>query len=156
LGIWDRFIGKCEVTISKIVADEAKWASREFEDIRIDLEPYGQQGRITIIDVEPPTVAQFYEDAASISNRYDIHSGEQEILAFSCTSKDDWLICAADKAVFRVLGFLGKGDVGVSLEEVLQKIGLSAPNLEWKYTKKFREKFTSLGQVDAVQEGYIP
>jgi hypothetical protein len=39
LGIWDRFIGKCEVTISRIVADEAKWASQEFEDIRIDMEP---------------------------------------------------------------------------------------------------------------------
>jgi hypothetical protein len=76
-------------------------------------------------------------------------------LAFSCTSKDDWLICAADKAVFGVLGFLGKGDGGISLEEVLQKIGMSGPNLEWEYTKKFREKYTNLGQVDAVQEGRI-
>ncbi|MHC4476593.1 MAG: hypothetical protein ACYTEL_13165 [Planctomycetota bacterium] len=77
-------------------------------------------------------------------------------MAFSCTSEDGWLICAADKAVFRVLGFLGKADRGISLEEVLQKIGLSQPNLEWEYTKKFREKYTNLGQVDAVQEGHAP
>jgi len=50
LGIWDTFIKKCDITISKIVADEAKWASQEFQDISIDLEHYKEQ--IKIIDVE--------------------------------------------------------------------------------------------------------
>lgn len=26
LGIWDTFLQKCDVTVSKTVADEAKWA----------------------------------------------------------------------------------------------------------------------------------
>ena len=57
LGIWDEFIKKCDVTISRIVANQAKWASQEFEDIRIDLEPYEQQGLIKIIDLEPTLVS---------------------------------------------------------------------------------------------------
>jgi hypothetical protein len=40
LGIWDSFIKNCDVTVSQIVADQAKYASQEFEDICIDLEPY--------------------------------------------------------------------------------------------------------------------
>ncbi len=51
MDIWDEFIKRCDVTISKIVADEAKWASQEFQDIRIDLEPHEQQGVIKIIDL---------------------------------------------------------------------------------------------------------
>ena len=35
LGLWDSFLAKCDVTISRIVADEAKYASRELEDVQI-------------------------------------------------------------------------------------------------------------------------
>jgi hypothetical protein len=66
-------------------------------------------------------------------------------------SPEDWRVCSADHAVFRVLGMFAKVKQGISLEEVLQKIGLSR-KLEWKYTKKFREKYTSMGQVDSIQD----
>jgi len=45
---------------------------------------------------------------------------------------------------------LGKAEQGISLEELLQSIGLSQA-LEWQYTKKFREKYTRLGQIDFTQ-----
>ena len=148
LGIWDAFIEKCDVTISKIVADEAKWASQEFQDIRIDLEPY--EAIIKVIDLEPAIVKSFYEKF-NLRYKAGIHDGEKETLAFLCESPENWSVCSADAAVFMVLGLLGKGNQGISLQEILQKIGLSQSSLEWEYTKKFREKYTRMGRIDSVQ-----
>jgi len=151
LDIWDEFIKRCDVTMSKIVADEAKWASREFQDISIDIEPYEQQGKVKVIDLEPAIVKSFYEKF-NLRYKAGIHDGEKETLAFLYDSPENWSVCSADGAVFMVLGFLGRGDQGISLQEILQKIGLSQSGLEWEYTKKFREKYTRMGQVDSIQD----
>ena len=67
LGLWDVFIERCTVTIARTVADEAKWASQEFEDIPIDLMPYEDQQRIKIIDIELnlTTVDNYYMNMMS-------------------------------------------------------------------------------------------
>ena len=149
LNLWETFIEKCNVTISRIVADEAKYASRDYTDVPIDLNPYETKGSINIIDVELPVVQKFHE---KFNQSYQpiIHDGEKETLAFLCNSSDDWLICAADKAIFMVLGFLGRGECGISLEEILKQTGMSQ-SLEWEFTQKFRELYTHKGQIDAIQ-----
>jgi hypothetical protein len=48
------------------------------------------------------------------------------------------------------LGLLARTEQGISLEEVLIQIGLSR-QLEWKYTKKFREKYMQMGKIDSAQ-----
>ena len=75
---------------------------------------------------------------------------EDETLAYLFQSSGDWNVCAADGAVFRVLGFLGRSDQGISLEELLNKIGLGQ-QLQAQYSKKFREKYTRTGEIDSVQ-----
>ena len=150
LGIWEDFIRRCDVTVSQTVADQAKWASQEFEDIRINLDPYKNQELINIFDVDISLAKSFHNRFNEVY-KAEIHSGEKETLAFLCNSSENWLVCAADKAVFRVLGLLGKAKQGISLEEVLKEIGLSQSNLEWRYTKKFREKWSSKGQIDFIQ-----
>ncbi len=119
LGIWDEFLGHCDVTISKIVEGEAKWASRELEDIYIDLEPYQEKGLIDIVEVDFSVVKEFY-DRFDLLYKSIIHDGEKEMLAFLYNSPKEGFVCSADKAVFRVLGAVGKGDRGISLEEVLK------------------------------------
>ena len=150
LGIWDKFIEKCDVTISRIVADEAKWVSTEVEDICIDIEAYERQHLVKIIDVDLSVAKTFY-DKFDVQYKDIIHPGEKETLAFLCNSPENWLVCSADKAVFRVLGLLGKSDKGISLEEVLKQIGLSQ-ELEWQYTKQFCEKWTHAGKKDSIQD----
>jgi hypothetical protein len=98
------------------------------------------------------SVAKTFYDKFDMQYKAIIHSGEKETLAFLCNSSENWLVCSADGAVFRVVGLLGRIEQGISLEEILEKIGLSRRNLEWKYTKKFREKYTRLGQVDSIQD----
>ena len=81
LGIWDKFIKKCDVTISHTVADEAKYASLEFEDIHIDLESYEQQNLIKIVDVELSVIKTFH-DKLNRLYKDAVHDGEEATLAF--------------------------------------------------------------------------
>jgi len=161
LDIWDKFLEKCYVSISQTVANEAKWASQEFEDIKIELDTYKERNLVKIIEPELSVAGTFY---AKLPNAYkdyvEVQDGEIQTLAFLCGSSADYRLCSSDGAVFRILGLLGKGEQGISLEEVLKQIGLqpgifwdniTPRNEDWKYTKKFREKYTCLGQIDFTQ-----
>ncbi|MHC4173790.1 MAG: hypothetical protein ACYTBX_10220 [Planctomycetota bacterium] len=150
LGIWDIFIQRCNVTITRTVAAEAKYASLEFEDIQIDLESAENQTLVKIVDVDIPVVKTFY-DKFDLLYKAIIDPGEKETLAFLYNSSENWLVCAADKAVFRVIGLLGLGQQGISLEEVLEEIGFQR-DMKPQYTKNFREKWTHIGQVDSIQD----
>ena len=149
LGIWDDFIKYCDVSISRIIVDDQALYTEDGKK-HIDLNPYEERELIKIIDVEASVVKVFY-DKFDLSYQADIHDGEKETLAFLYDSLENWLVCFSDHAVFRVLGLLGKAEQGISLEEILEQIGLSKL-LEWKYTKRFREKWTLKGQVDFVQD----
>lgn len=151
LGIWDEFILRCDVTVSRTVAEEAQYTSREFEDVCIDLESYAVEDRIVIVDVQLSDIRTFREKF-DLTNKVIVHAGELETLAFMLSSLENWRVCAADKAVFRVLGLLGRGERGISLEEILKEIGLWQ-DMERHYTKKFREEHTRRGQIDCVQDG---
>jgi len=150
LDLWDSLIEKCDVTISRIVANEAKYASQEYEDISIDLEAYEEQGRIRILEVETSVVKTFYDKLDAVYKDI-VHDGEKETLALLCDSPENWSVCAADKAVFRVLGLLGKAARGISLEEILTALGQSPSTLEPQYTKKYRDTWTRIGQADFIQ-----
>ncbi len=74
--------------------------------------------------------------------------GETDSLAF-LYSQEKGLICASDKIVFKSLGSLGLGEQGISLEEVLDKVGLSR-QVESQLTKKFRLKYTLQGEQEGI------
>lgn len=150
LGLWDDFISKCDVTICRTVAeDELVFAETDKgkEYIEHGLKSDEEKSLIKIIDIGLSVVKTFRE---SIPVFYDIHEGEEETLAFLFNSTEEWKVCAADKAVFKILGYFNRMEQGISLEEVFRKVGYSK-ELEWKYTKKFREQYTREGQVDAIQ-----
>jgi len=81
LEIWDEFITKCDVAISRTVAEEAKFASLEFKDICINLDIYEEQNLVKIIDVELSNIKAFHEKFEQQYN-ISIHAGEKETLAF--------------------------------------------------------------------------
>ena len=149
LGIWDDFIKHCNVGISRIIADDEALYTEDGEK-QINLKPYEEQSLVKIIDVQPSIVKIFY-DKFDLLYKADIHDGEKETLAFLFDSTEDWLVCSADHVIFIILGRLGKAEQGISLEEILKEIGLSQ-NIEWQYTKKFREKYTRMGQANSIQD----
>jgi hypothetical protein len=89
--------------------------------------------------------AQFHQLFAG-----EIDEGKAESLAYVCSQKVDHLICSADKIVFRVLGCLGKGEQGVSLEEVLRQCGLSR-KLQREFGEEYRKQWTSYGVAEGLQ-----
>jgi len=157
LGFWKKFIKCYDVTIARTVVDEVLHPGKScsFDYIDYPFEEAAEQGFITIVDMVPSTVQSFLKDS-QVKDQYAIDPGEAEALAFLASTSEKFVLCSADGSVFRVLGFLGKGEQGASLEEILKNIGFSKNNLEWKYTKKFCEKYTRMGQVDSIQsKGFI-
>jgi hypothetical protein len=148
LGMWDEFLKHCDVTISRIIAEDQVLYTEDGCQ-HIDLNSYEKQNHIKFLDVGPD-IAKRFHDKFNPLYKAIIHDGEKETLAFLCSASEAWQICASDGAVFRVLGLLGKGTQGISLEEILTEIGLSR-KLEWQFTKKFREVYTQKGQIDATQ-----
>lgn len=159
LGLWDAFLKHCHVTTSRIIAEDQTLYTEDGCQ-RINLKPYEEQQLISILDVDVFAVQQFHAKF-NLSYKADIHDGEKETLAFLCQSSEKWLLCSGDRAVFRVIGLLNKGDQGISLEEILSQIGLSVGikwdqvtpqnKAYWPYTRKFREQWTRKGQIDFVQ-----
>ncbi len=149
LGLWDVFLDSCDVTITRTVADEAKYASMELKDIRIDVEAYEKKGRIHVIELDVSQVKAFGEKFDPCYQAI-MHDGEKETLALLSGSDIEWKLCSSDGAVYRVLGLLGRGENGISLEEILCKIGRTMA-LDWRYSKAFRVKYTMAGQADSIQ-----
>ena len=150
-GIWSRLIAQCEVSLPRTVVDEAAFAddsngNRHYIDIEDDI----SHGRVKIFDVSLTDLQKFQQrfDPLYISQ---IDPGELEALAYLCNSTQTYSISSGDAIVYRVLGRLGKGDQGISLEEVLARIGLQQSRIGWQFTRKFREKYTQDGFSDMMQ-----
>jgi len=151
IGLWEKLIERCDVTIARTVVEEAVHIGQcsSLDYIDFPFEKAAEQGRIKIIALDLRAIQSFLRDS-TIEIKYAIDPGEAETLTFLMSSSEDFLMCTADGPVFSVLGFMNKAEKGISLEEVLNKIGLARP-LEWQFTKKFREKYTRKGQIDATQ-----
>jgi hypothetical protein len=152
LALWERVRDQCDVHLSRIVAekevlfqpgDEGGYG----EDI--DLLPDISGGKVQVYDVTASELKAFREQFDSLYLG-DLDDGEAESLTYMTRQSDDYLISSGDAIVFRVLGNLGRGEQGLSLEEVLQRIGLGR-TLEWPYSKAFREKYTRQGETDMLQ-----
>ena len=151
IGLWQSLLDRCEIYLSRIVADvEVRYyRGKEWDEV-IDLSADIKSGRIRVFDVDVSEVKTFCGQFDRVYLE-KLDDGEAESLTFMLCRPDDWLISSADAIVFRVLGNLNHADRGVSLEEVLTKIGLTRRDLPQQYTRKFREKFTSMGAQERIR-----
>jgi len=136
LGFWEKFIERNDVTIARTVVEEVVHTGQccSFDYIDFPFEQAAKQNRIRIIDVDLTNIQSFLRDSR-VAEQYAIDPGEAETFAFLGDTPEGFVLCSADGPVFRVLGFLGRGEQGVSLEEILKGVGFTKGNLEWKYTK---------------------
>jgi hypothetical protein len=152
LEIWQKLLVQCDVHLSKIVAEKEVLfqpgdAGGYGEDI--NLVPDIFDGKIHVFEVAVSDLKAF-RDQFDPLYLGDLDDGEAESLAFMMKQSADYLISSADAIVYRVLGNLGREEQGISLEEVLQKIGLGR-SLGWPYSKGFREKYTKDGKTDMTR-----
>jgi len=149
-GIWETFIDRCDVHLAQTVVDEASFYEDENGGRHeINLDPCREAGSITLFDVSPGELTAF-------SRQFDglyvdsLEAGEAESLAWLFGSKEKYLICSADKIVYRVLGNCNRGDQGVSLETILNQIGLNR-QLARQYGEEYHKEWTTKGAIEGFQ-----
>jgi len=149
-GLWQQVLSRCEVYLARTVAeDEAKFYRGAEADEIIDLSDDITQGRVRIFE---RTISELKEFTDLFDPVYAaaLDPGEAESLAYLVQSKDLYQISSGDAIVFRVLGLLNRSDQGISLEEVLQKVGLGRAVAK-QYTKHFRERYAREGEQDSLR-----
>ncbi|MGA1844224.1 MAG: hypothetical protein ACMUIS_06640 [bacterium] len=149
LDLWDAVVEKCEIILSRTVAEnEVQFFYKNGLQEEIDLSSYVNQGVVAIVDVTTSDVIEF-------RNRFDptyldrLDVGETESLVYLLGTEEDYLFSSGDSIVYEVLGRLNRGEQGISLEEILQRIGYGR-KLPNEYTYAFRKKWTNMGQQEFI------
>jgi len=151
LGTWAKVIELSDVHLARTVVEiEAVFFEQDGDRQPIDLTSDVREGRVQVFDVSLAEIKRFRDrfDPVYVDQ---LDPGETEALAYLVQSVEAFLISSGDAIVFRVLGLMGCGDQGISLEEVLQKIGLQKGKLPRACQKAFRDKFTKEGGADSIR-----
>ncbi|MCC6427283.1 MAG: type II toxin-antitoxin system VapC family toxin [Phycisphaerales bacterium] len=147
LGIWQAVTQKYQVILAQTVIDEAQFYMRDGERHEIDWALVLASG---VVDVRSAPV----RDIQNFCGRFDpnylekLDPGEAESLTLM-QGEAQASICSADKIVWRVLGNTGQAERSISLEELLQQIGLSKA-LPDRFSKRFREQWTRCGGTECI------
>ncbi|MEK6677652.1 MAG: hypothetical protein AABZ47_18615 [Planctomycetota bacterium] len=149
LKLWEQVIERCEIFIAETVANEAQFFHDDVGQEAIDLSAYSTANKINVVSLTASDVAEF-RDRFTPDYMERIDPGEAEALAYLLGSKDPCLLCSADAIVFRILGRLSCGEQGISLEEILQRTGLST-TVPIQYRRAFRDHWTKVGQQDMIR-----
>lgn len=150
LGLWDKIVKRCDVHLSATVVGEADFfIGADGMEHEIDLRGYVESGAITIFEVPLEKIREFF-DEFSESYAGDLDPGEAESLTYLLNCSESHTICSADHIVFQVLGSHCRSDQGISLQELLERIG-ETRRLKHQFTKAFREKCTRSGFADGMQ-----
>ena len=127
------------------------WRDKRGIPHQIRLDVYIKNGKINCVDVAKWQLDSFLQ---SFSPVYldQIDPGEADSLAYLCSSEEQWCICSADGIVFRTLGCLRLAERGISLQELLQQVGLSRQfdSSHWHCTKEYRQYLTLRGQQEGI------
>ncbi len=151
LGIWDKILTSVDIHLAQTVISEAHfWIDAEGDRQEIDLSADIEAKRISVFELDAVELTNFLEQFDAFY-KAEIDPGEQESIAWMMRSKEEYLFCSADLAVYRILGRLGRGEQGLSLEEILQKIGFTT-RLESRFSKTVRVRLTKEGQQDMVRQ----
>jgi hypothetical protein len=151
LGCWARVAEECDIHLSRtVVEQEAQFFRDAASDERVEIDLSGDiaADRIHVFDVGLAEL-QSFRSQFNVVYLEKLDPGESESLAYLVTSRQDHRICSADSIVYRVLGRFQRGDQGISLEEVLQKIGWQK-RLPDHYSRQFREHWTNEGAKEMI------
>jgi hypothetical protein len=148
-GLWNEVVERCELILSETVIEEADFfVDSKGVEHRIDLQPDIQAGRIRVVAIMATEVATFRAQFDPVYVQ-KLDDGETESLAYCLREGDPYRLCSSDAIVFKVLAVVDRSAQGVSLEEVLQAIGLARP-LSRQFTRTFREENRANGLQDRL------
>lgn len=153
LGIWETILDRCEVVLAETVVSESKFYTKGDHDVRITWDAQIAAKQVRVVSV-PIDVLQRFRSRFKGPFLERLDAGEAESLAYLCEVDSSALIASADLIVWRVLGALGMRDQGLSLEEVLAKLGLGR-KLDYQFTHAARDEWTSKGFAERILGGAL-
>ena len=149
LNLWQKLIEPCDIWLADSVIQEAVFFTTD-DGVQhtIDLSQDINENRITKFELQPSELTEFRR-LFDPSYFEKLDDGETESLAFLINSQEEFLICSADKIIYRILGNLKRSGQGISLEEILQQIGLGV-GLPRQFTKTYREEWSRKGFAEGL------
>jgi hypothetical protein len=150
LGLWNKLVELCDIHVGKTVVGEADFfLDASGNHVAIDLSADIASQRIQVFQVEFSELDQFrgQHDPSYFAK---LDPGETEALVKLLSLPSDWRLCSADGIVFKVLANVRRGEQGISLEEILDRVGMSR-RLNRQYTREFRTEKTKQGGIDSIQ-----
>lgn len=153
LGIWRKLIQSLDIIVSSIIArDEVLFYSTKEGGIpsEINLSSLIAEGKIREVEGDST-------DMALLNDLFDqvflggFHEGEEESLSLLYCEKldEDVLFCTADAIAIHALAMIGLSERGISLEKLLNSIGLNKP-LPTQYSEKFFKENIKRGQIKRI------
>jgi len=156
LHVWHPLVTECRIAVPETVVEETIQEGRHYDEFDVDIEDQIAAGQIEVPSVDASELL-VVRSVCGPMFAGDIDPGELECLA--CLLKDNEgmsLVCSSDRVVFRFLGWVGQPERGISLEEVLESVGVrTTAQLAWRLTKAFRERYSNQGSQEALQKGFL-
>ena len=153
LGIWDKLVTGTRITLAQQVFDQAQHYYEPETMARkcINLQPYLDEARIDVLDCEAQEVAPVRSQCCKFA---DLHPGELESLAILNRTGNDALFCTADRGAIRAAVMLDLTEKVISLEQLLQRVGLKRSFTDKEDQQFSEQKFqhaVKLASIDKVQ-----
>jgi len=151
LNVWQPLITSFDVAVpSVVVRQEAKYFVVRGQHNSIKLSSYIAQGEITELQAGIAEIADLMDQFDPLFSE-SIDPGEQEALALMLANRcPDHRFCSADARPLQALAMLDMSDRGVSLEELLKRMGRSQ-KLEDHFTQAYLDRQIKEGQRRRIQ-----
>lgn len=150
LELWNNFISKSPSQICLFscptIIEEANYDTVHSQPI--DLSVYVSQGTINEVSASAFEVKLLIDEFAKydITIKPNIDNGEKESMSILKNKKyKDIKFCTCDKSAIYALGLIGLHEQAISLESILNKIGLSSPKIYPKDKEKYFRKHLERG-----------
>ena len=152
LSIWDRMLESITIYVPSIVVhNEALFFSKEIDRIpqEINLPRLVTEEKIIELTASAEELQSVYSMFDSVFN-LSLHAGESEALALLLAEKaGDAHFCTGDKKAIQALAMLDLGDRGISMENLLKKIGMQRA-LPAEYCENFFKRHLSIGHQNRI------
>lgn len=137
-GFWKSLIAQYQISLPSIVLHQEvyHYLDENNQQVPIDLDQYIKSGAIQEIAATPDEIVALEEKVnPNFLDRID--DGEKEAIALLLTGNfDEHRYCTSDTRAIKALASLDLGAFGVSLEELLEKIGETKKLPDQSYSKK--------------------
>jgi len=154
--LWKHVIHSCNAAVTPIIRREARYYNNERGNRNvIDLIEDIKNKRLEEIEVS----MEIFQSLSNVLKKTfleGIDEGEREAISFLYQNrkKNLFRFCSADMLAIKCLGVLGMSHLGISMEELFEKINLK-PDLSTRYKQTHSKELLKRMLAQGFQESHL-